>query len=79
MPTAVLVIVTVVIFFWIILGIIACNAYQEVHNAPKDGTMLYCPVHGPLRRKHVLTFLSSPVCWKCWAEKVEAARKGRLK
>lgn len=51
----------------LIFGAIVYDAYRKVSQTPRR-EMQYCPKHGILRPKEIVTMLDQPRCGKCYFE-----------
>lgn len=58
----------------VVMGVV--NGYFDVKERPTE-PMEWCHVHGFFRKKHVLPFMNTTICPRCYKDAWQKAEKGR--
>lgn len=60
--------------FLVLIGLWVYSIYYAVKHSPR-ADMFMCPRHGPLLRSHCIMFMNEPFCPRCWADKMDWAKR----
>lgn len=55
-------------------GWLVFSSYLSVKAAPRE-PMEWCPVHGPIRKQYMITFMGMPYCAICFHNRLRTAER----